>query len=387
MGACANGAVKLPGAPSTIRPSDADMQRWFGDLYYKWWGPLTVFMGEVFDVDAIVASNLDMPTPPTEMQVKDSLMGASGQIYDMQESCRKWIEYSIFYENSLCIGAGGACTVNMPYPGQLSQYNPVAVNIYDSGQQERIDSVYYDGWGADENCNAGFHYYIDCYNASGGYLGPVNVGVTYPHNTRQQMTLTPIAGTTRFVMKASSAGANGCWYIFTMVEGHWTGICRAINAPPPAIAMPSFPNIPPYVVQTGCTTDDVCRLVQMTLNKLDALYDPIKATQRTIAPQAYLLGAPINAADDGVAIVGAMVGCIVHVTNVPPGWGREIGADPRRLPALLSVRFGTADGATRAVGVRHEHQLIPNDAPYADRIVYTPRPFVTATITPLLREA
>lgn len=387
MGACQYGATKIAGNPSLIRPSDADMQRWFGDLYYKWWGPLTVFMGQTFDVDAIIASNPDMPTPPAELDVKNTLMGDAGIAYDLQVACRKWIEYSIFYENSLCNGEPSDCqappwdideqgTWNpdhfwyLPHPAGVTECF-YRFDLYTRGLNDNVGAL---KWGP---TMAGPWTEIE----RGGPGGDDTAGTWNWGGGIKQLPSGGAAGVIQYQVTSQHPGV--------AVGGHLQmKYCRQIvTATPPSITMPTFPTIPPYPLQTGCTTDDICRLVQMTLNKLDVLYDPIKATQRTAAPQAYLLGTPINVVADGSSVVGQMVGCIVHVTSVPPGWGRGTGADPRRLPSLMSVRFGTADGATRGVGVRHEHQLVPNDAPYADRILYTPRPFVTATITPLLRES
>lgn len=386
MGACQYGATKIVGKPSTIRPSDADMQRWFGDFYYQWWGPLTVFMGEVFDVDAIVASNPDMPTPPAEIQVKDSLMGAQGQMYDVQLACRKWIEYSIFYENSQC---NAPAPSSYPYTTcQQSTWNRGP--LYDVTGFNRVDWTYsFSTWGAQ-----GWEFYITAMDASlNGLIMPDGHNYWFSDGGADSALRTRTRNSTNDP-GWFAPNIKYLYFLWRSLYGAAPTTCgtAALNIytgapqPPPSITMPTYPNIPPYVVQTGCSTDDVCRLVQMVLNKLDALYDPIKATQRVAAPYGYVAGSVhAGLTGKGSFAVSGLLGLAVNVTAIPPGVGLEDGQVVTYF-SLGRLALGTTDGNQRDRIISHQHQLFLDCPPSATSVAYSLRPGVVATITELKPE-
>lgn len=185
---------------------------------------------------------------------------------------------------------------------------------------------------------------------------------------------------------ASNAAAGIDW-----TEGTWTatghlGPGSPVDAPlPPA---PTWTDLPPYVAPSGTTTDQLELKLDSIISSLAGVVDLTRATQRTVAPQAPIVsGSPSTVTGEGFIAVTNAVAVLVDATVIPAWWGGIGGSDPRRIPSLATVRFGTAAGAERGEGIRHVHTLLSNPIPYATRIVYDVAAGVTLRLTPYTRES
>lgn len=397
MVACPNGAVRAAGKPKYVRVSESDIERWYpgaGALFYLWMRP---FVGRLYDIDAIAALNPDVPTTASWVDfIADAVhvWGITG-VSNLTPIAEAQIVYWLFLENCVCNGVTGTwCTVLTqpmtfdPNPsnsalGPNSYYGaPVDMNTFPTNQHRwRLTSSVI----APRTCH--FEMYSDTLPETfGPYAGYWYAGASLDIGADADTRM----GHWYFVIRDDAQNIG--WLQGQPFTAYYRNLpsepsCTPNQTTPPPLPAPSYANMPAYTPPSGSTADTVVAATDALQAQIAALTTLSRTIQRQVANVAPTLGTPVAVTGDGEIAVQNILGCLVQVTSVPPGWGKGTGADPRRLPSTLDVRFGDANGAERDVGVRHEHQLVWGAHPTTTRILYTARPFVEATITPILSGA
>jgi hypothetical protein len=159
-----------------------------------------------------------------------------------------------------------------------------------------------------------------------------------------------------------------------------SGATTPASPPVPTLTTPNFP------LEASCTTQDVCDLIQQTLQSVTLLRSMVDLVQRRLLPFAWILGTPhTGLTGTGVISVQDVLGADVSMT-VPGGWGSTAETPRRLIPSAGSLQGSDGTSYSDNFQLHYEHELIFFGQSWSTGIRYNFRPGVTATLTPLLPE-
>jgi len=152
--------------------------------------------------------------------------------------------------------------------------------------------------------------------------------------------------------------------------------------PVPSLTTPDFP------MEGSCTTQDLCDLLQQTLQSVTMLRTMVDLIQRQEVPFAYITGTVHSGlTGDGSFSVSDILGLLVQVSTVPPKWGLSSDNPARYIPAPAMVSVGTVNGDQDTHFVHFTEELyFPEAMGAMTKVTYQFKPGVHGAITELVRE-
>src|SRR5207249_2435380 len=154
------------------------------------------------------------------------------------------------------------------------------------------------------------------------------------------------------------------------------------DPPVPGITTPDFP------LETACSTQDICNLIQQTLQSVTLLRSMVDLVQRQNAPFGYVVGTVHSGlSGSGSFTVSDILGLLVQVSTVPAKWGLSSDNPVRYIPAPAMVAVGTADGDQDTHFVHFTEELLfPTAMGAMTKVTYEFKPGCGGAITELVKE-
>lgn len=418
MPLCPYGSVPKSGAPPFVWLTWLDAQSWLGSVFAKL-SFLSYLVPPVLkEVSSFCAAEPPQPVAPTNADIVAAA-------YDGQklEALIQYIKDSIYWwvwsHNCVCNpnpSAPPTCTT-----GWSSSFVPVAVG---PGGSNFIVATRFTNIQIGAQVS-GFRVWtpqaynypvgLTLWDAFGTNLGGLTVSAGIPAGYHTY-SITPITLTAGFDYLTSMCVQVGYqWYsdptappndaLATWVGEQYGTNCAAfpatiaatfvgvqpilcVAAAPTTPAAPPVPGVttPDFPLEGSCTTDDLCTLLQQTLQSVTLVRSMLDLVQRRMLPFAWILGTPVSGlTGTGTISVQDVIGVSVDLT-VPGGWGSTAETPRRLIPSAGSLQGSDGTYFSDNFQVHYEHELIFFEQSWSVGVRYNFRPGVTATLTPLKPE-